>query len=120
MTSRSRRTSWFATSRVGAEDAPHVEQPALDHEHLAQAAAVGVALEHPILQLADAVRQPIDLGEVAVDGRVQHRVQQLADAAAAETLGSIREPPPNTVQHRRRIPGDGQQPSGTDEQVNLG
>ena len=58
------------------------------------------------------------LGEVAVDDGVEHRVQQLAHAAAAEPVPR-RELLPKAIQQRRRVPAHRHQPAGADEDVDL-
>ena len=62
-----------------SQDAPQLEQLALDGQHLAQGAGPLAASHDPVLQGVDSVREPIQEREVAVDDRVQDGVQESAD-----------------------------------------
>ena len=88
-------------------------------EHLAQAAAVGVALEHPVLEGADAVGEAVDLGEVAVDDGVEH------EYSSSPTPPPPSRRPPRIAAEGASTSGVGSQltrhqPAGADEDVDLG
>ena len=93
-----------AQERVGhvahrRQDSSQLEEAPLQLEQLDQPAAVGVAGEHPILEGVDAIREAIELREVAVDGRIEHEIDEGIDriGEAGAAVGESRRSAASTI-----------------------
>jgi hypothetical protein len=95
-----------------------LEELALQVEDLAQEDGVAPPLENPVLQPVDVLGDLVEQREIAVDRRVDDRVQEPA-GGRTNGRGPVLEAVPDRLDDRGSAPVDAHQEAGSGEQVQL-